>query len=196
VQSELAYLERLVKFAAFKVFLTRPVLSLADRYFRLRGQDDYEEVIGDSVRNIASLTTAKKLRKRCPAGMLALLLRRLEGFRPEHLEGRRAAGRVLLEELGDSVLCPGSKNAIHNFWAFPIVVNDPKRVMKALRDAGFDAATLRRSTTVRPPADRPKLDPVNTRLALERLIVLPCYEGMPEAALRRQAAVVRAAVGA
>ena len=65
----------------------------------------------------------------------------------------------------------------------------------ALRAAGFDGATLRRSATVAPPEDRPKLDPVAAREALAHLLVLPCYDGIPDKELQRLADVVRSTVG-
>ena len=63
-----------------------------------------------------------------------------------------------------------------------------------LDEHGFDAATLRRSTAIAPPDDRPELDPVNARTALSRLIVLPCYPGMPISALAREADVLKRTV--
>lgn len=195
VQSPRAFLKRIFKFASFKAFLTRPVMAAADRYFRWRGVD-YEEAVGDSVRGIASLGSARKIRQRPPAPMLALLRRRLLRFRPSDLGGGREAGSRLLAQLSGAVLCPGAKNAIHNFWTFPIVVDDPKRVMQALRQAGFDGATLRRSATVPAPGDRPELEPAVAREALAHLLVIPCYAGIPDAELRRQAQVIRDAVGA
>jgi hypothetical protein len=66
--------------------------------------------------------------------------------------------------------------------------------MAGLRGQGFDGAILRRSATVAPPEDRPKLTPVNARDALSKLVILPCYGGIPESELRRQADAVRGLV--
>jgi len=123
--------------------------------------------------------------------MLALLERRLTRFRSGDFAGRLAAGRVLAEALDGAVECPGLDNPVHNFWVFPILVDEPEAVMAALRREGFDGATLRRSATVAPPPDRPKLDPAIARAALARLVILPCYGAMPESELRRQAQLVR-----
>jgi dTDP-4-amino-4,6-dideoxygalactose transaminase len=126
--------------------------------------------------------------------MLAVLLRRLTRFRPSDFDGRIAAGQSLLAELGGAVTCPGTKNSIHNFWVFPIVVDDPKTLMQELRRQGFDGATLQRSAAVEPPEDRPKLAPVKARDALAKLVILPCYGGIPKSELRRQAEIVKSVV--
>jgi len=189
------YRNRLVKFAGLKLMTSRAVLGIVARFFRMRGED-YEDSVSDAVRNVARQGSSKKIRKRCDAPMLAVLQRRLTRHRPDDFSNRVEAGRFLLEELSDVVVCPGTRNPIHNFWVFPILVDDPESVMAALRGQGFDGATLRRSATVAPPADRPKLEPVKAKEALAKLVILPCYGGISKSELRRQAEVVRRAVQA
>ena len=193
IQSSRAYTVRLSKFAGLKLLTTRPILGLFTRSFRARGED-YEDALSDSVRNVAKMGSANKIRHRCSAGMLALLRRRLRRFRSEDFAPRVEAAQSLRRALGDSVVCPGSAHCIHSHWAFPILVEDPTGVMDALRRAGFDGATLRRSEAVAAPEDRPKLDPVTAREALAKLVVLPCYPEMSRSELERQAAVIRRAV--
>jgi perosamine synthetase len=106
------------------------------------------------------------------------------------------AAAILREELEGCLRLPAIEDAFHSHWAFPIVVDEPQRVLEALRSEGFDAATLGRSTTVAAPPDRPELDPMQARRTLEKLVVLPCYAAMPDAELRRQAAVIRRVVAA
>jgi dTDP-4-amino-4,6-dideoxygalactose transaminase len=195
VQRTRAYLKRLLKFAALKILTTRTVLGAVTRFFRMRGED-YEDSVSDAVRNVANLGSSKRIRIRCNAPMLAVLQRRLTRFRPTDFSDRIEAGRFLLEELGDTVVCPGTRNPIHNFWVFPILVDDPGKLMEGLRGQGFDGATLQRSATVAPPADRPKLTPVKARDALSKLVILPCYGGIPKSEMRRQAEVVRRIVQA
>ena len=168
-------------------------LGLFTRFFLSRKQD-YEDALSDSVRNIAPLGSLENIRKRCSAGLLALMTRRVERFSSEDFAPRVNAARILAEALGDCVVRPGTGNPIHNYWVFPILADQPEPLMAALRAAGFDAATLRRSQTVPAPEDRPKLDPVTARETLEKLVVLPCYPEMPRAELLRQAEVVRRTV--
>jgi perosamine synthetase len=189
------YLKRLLKFAGLKLLSFPAVLGSVTRFYQLRGED-YEDSISDAVRNVAPLGSSKRIRNRCGAPMLAVLNRRLTRFSPRDFADRIEAGRFLLEQLDGAVVCPGIRNPIHNFWVFPILVDDPQTLMAELRRQGFDGATLRRSATVAPPEDRPKLAPVNAREALSKLVILPCYGGIPKSELRRQAEVVRRLVGA
>ena len=195
VQATRTYAGRLVKFAVLKVVTSRAVLGVLTRALRAAGRD-YEDALAESVRGVARLGSEAQIRRRCPAAMLALLERRLLRFEPARFAPRIRAARRLLELLEGVVVCPGAGHPLHHFWAFPILVDDPGAVMHALRHAGFDAATLRRSATVAPPADRPRLDPVVAREALARLLVLPCHAGIPDRELRRLAAVIRRACAA
>jgi dTDP-4-amino-4,6-dideoxygalactose transaminase len=195
VQKTRPYLTRLLKFAGLKILTSRVVLGAVTRFFQMRGED-YEDSVSDAVRNVAPLGSSKRIRNRCSTPMLAVLQRRLTRFSPSDFSGRIEAGRFLLEELDGAVFCPGTRNPVHNFWVFPILVDDPQAVMAGLRREGFDGATLRRSATVAPPEDRPKLAPVKASDALSKLVILPCYGGIPESELRRQAKVVRSLVGA
>jgi dTDP-4-amino-4,6-dideoxygalactose transaminase len=195
VQKTRPYLTRLAKFAGLKILTSRVVLGAVTRFYQMRGED-YEDSVSDAVRNVAPLGSSKRIRNRCSAPMLAVLRRRLARFSPRDFSGRVAAGRFLLAELEGAVVCPATRNPIHNFWVFPILVDDPQVVMEGLRRQGFDGATLRRSATVAPPEDRPKLAPANAIEALSKLVILPCYGDIPESELRRQAHVVRSLVGA
>ncbi len=85
---------------------------------------------------------------------------------------------------------PAQANPVHDYWVFPILVDEPLRVIAALRRAGFDASNLPSSRAVAAPADRPKLEPVVARDALARLVVLPCQAAMPRAELAREARVL------
>jgi perosamine synthetase len=190
VQGARPYLKRLLKFAGLKVLSFPVVLGTVTRFFQMRGQD-YEDSISDAVRNVAPLGSSKRIRKRCSAPMLAVLQRRLTRSSPSDFSGRIEAGRFLLAQIDDAVVCPGTKNPIHNFWVFPILVDDPKAVIQGLRRQGFDGAILNRSATVAPPEDRPKLAPVRASDALSKLVILPCYGGIPKSELRRQAEAVR-----
>ena len=86
---------------------------------------------------------------------------------------------------------PGQGNAHHDYWVFPLLVSNPRRFIDALRQEGFDAADLPRSQHIAAPADRPSLEPVTAAGVMRDLIVVPCYESMPDSELVRQAAVIR-----
>jgi len=186
VQSERAYRARLARFAGLKLVTTRPVLGAANAVFRLRGRD-----YAGTARGAARTGTGKSVRRRPSAALLALLRRRLLRFHPAQHAARRTAARTLREALGDAVPLPGIANEDHSFWVFPVAPEDPAGVMARLRAAGFDAAPFARWTALAPPDDRPKLAPDVARETLRRLLILPCYPGMPRQELLRQAAIVR-----
>lgn len=191
IQSNGAYLKRCLKFALLKLVTSRPVLGLVGRIAKSTGKD-YEDPLSDAVRNVASLGSKKKLRQRPAAGMLALLERRLTQWHEGGLDERRAVGRRLQAMLGSQVRCPGAAAARHSYWVFPVLARNPRRLIQALRRAGFDAADLPRSQSVAAPPDRPELEPIAARDALKETVILPCYPGMPEHDLRRQAEIVNA----
>ena len=148
------------------------------------------------MRGVAKLGSTKKIRHQPSAALLALLERRLSHWRDDSHAPHEHAGKLMRRYLGDAVTCPGIGNTAHKYWVFPILAEDPPAMISALRNAGFDGANLPRSATVAPPKGRPDLDPATAREALAKLVILPCYPGMPTAELERQAEVVRTAAAA
>lgn len=188
-QSRGAFLVRVLKFAGLKVVTSRPVFALIHRFFRAGGKD-YEDSISNSVRGVATLGSNKQLRFQPSDAMLALLDRRLGLWRDGSLETRAGTGEELHRLLGDRVVQPAIANPIHTYWVFPILVDEPRKMIRKLRDAGFDGANLPRSEAVAAPDNRPELAPEIARDALAKLLILPCYPGMPHAELEREANLV------
>ena len=195
VQKGRNQLIRVLKFSALKAITSRVVFGLVFGLLRISGKN-FEDTVGDAVRGVAKLSSNKKLRFQPSAAMLALLARRLRTYRPETLSQRAQTGAALQSMLKGVVACPGAGNAHHTYWVFPIIVENPLEVIKRLRRAGFDGANLPRSQAVSAPEDRPGLEPETAKQALANLLVLPCYPGMSDAELRREADVVRAALAA
>jgi dTDP-4-amino-4,6-dideoxygalactose transaminase len=195
VQPDARQLKRVLQFAALKLATSRPVLGAIYKGFHASGRD-YEDALSESVRNVAPLKSDRQLRQRPSAGMLALMARRLGQFREGSLAGRAAKGRRLRELIGDAVVLPGQANAHHDYWVFPILVDEPRAFIERLRAAGFDGANLPRSQAVEAPGHAPEMAPKLAAQALSDLIVVPCYDSMPDAELARQAEVIRAAAAA
>jgi dTDP-4-amino-4,6-dideoxygalactose transaminase len=194
VQSTRDYAKRLLRFLVLKLGMTRPILALVHGYFERRGLE-FDQTIGNAVRNVASLGTSKRLRKRPPAAMLALLERRLRTFSPARLQARRAAGERLRSLLGRALEVPAAANPGHSYWAFTVLVEDPTAAMHPLRRAGFDASNMPRIRAVDAPPGRPDLTPVTAHAMLKHLLVLPCYALIPPSALKREAELVRQVAG-
>jgi dTDP-4-amino-4,6-dideoxygalactose transaminase len=190
VQPTSNQLGRALKFAALKLITARPVFSAINWGFGLFGRD-YEDTISDAVRGVAKLGSSKKLRFRPAAATLKLLLRRLRRWRDDTIAERTRIGERLRDYLGDAVPLPGTANAQHSYWVFPILAKEPLQLIAAMRREGFDAANLPRSQTVAAPEDRPELEPATAAQTLSELVVLPCYPGMPDSELKREAELVR-----
>ena len=60
-----------------------------------------------------------------------------------------------------------------------------------LREEGFDVGGLPRSQYITAPKDRPGLEPAMAAGMMRDLIVVPCYEAMPDSELVRQAGVIK-----
>ena len=184
---------RILQFAGLKLLTLPLVFGLVQRFYALTGRD-YEDAVAESVRNVAVLKKSKNLRFRCSAALAALLCRRLERFDTASLARRTEKGHRLKELLGDSLVLPGQANAHHDYWVFPTVVEDPLGFIAKLRRRGFDAANLPRSQAVAAPEDRPQLAPRAAAEMLSKLVILPCYEGLPDRELQRLAKLVRESV--
>lgn len=184
--------KRVLQFAGLKLITLPLVFGLVQRFFALTGRD-YEDAVAESVRNVAVLKKAKNLRFQCSTALVALLCRRLRRFDPASLERRAEKGRRLKALLGDSLALPGQANRHHDYWVFPAVVEEPLGFIAALRRQGFDAANLPRSQAVAAPDDRPQLEPKRAAALMSKLVILPCYEGLPDREMQRLAALVREA---
>ena len=190
VQKNLAQFKRILQFSALKIITSRWVMGLIFRFFDRRDQD-YEDAISDNVRNVAPLGKAKQRRYQPSAGMLALMRRRLNTFNEGSLEARAAMGRKLRDLLNGSVVLPAQGTGYHDYWVFPVLVDDPKAFIKRLRENGFDGADLPRSQAVPAPDYAEHLTPNIAAQMLADLVVVPCYPGMPDKEIQRQADLLR-----
>lgn len=190
VQPDKKHLKRILQFMGLKLVTSRLVLGAIYRYYHARGQD-YEDSLADRVRDVAPLKTAKNLRFQPSTAMLALLSRRLEEFDIQDIRVRTSKGETLRNLIGTSVAMPAQANAHHDYWVFPLLVDEPRKFIDGLRAEGFDAADLPRSQHIAAPKDRPELEPLTARDVMRDLVVIPCYDTMPDTELVRQAEVIR-----
>ena len=182
--------KRTLQFAALKFLALPLVFGCMQRFYAWRGKD-FEDSVSEKVRNVAKFKQAKSLRIRPSPALVALLCRRLATFQPATLARRAEKGRRLKELLADSLPLPGHGNAHHDYWVFPTVVEEPLRFIARLRRHGFDVAGLSRNQAVSAPADRPHLAPNTAGELLSKLVILPCYDDLPDRELQRLARLVR-----
>ena len=190
VQTDAKHMKRCLQFIGLKIVTARPVLAAIYRYYQRRGRD-YEDSLAERVRDVAPLKTAKNLRYQPSATLLALLNRRLRKFDGAAIGLRTSKGERLRDRLNGAVLLPAQANPHHDYWVFPLLVAHPQAFIDGLRAEGFDAADLPRSQHIAAPADRPALEPATAAAAMRDLIVVPCYDAMPDSEIDRQAEVIR-----
>jgi dTDP-4-amino-4,6-dideoxygalactose transaminase len=178
-----------LKHAALKAFSTRPVfhaMVLACRVARR----DYDHFINGSVRGFRQGHLLALIRRQPSVPLLAVLERRLRTYKTKRLARRTSKGELLARMLKDHVVCPGGEMSPHTHWVFPILVDDPERVIALLRESGFDATQGESLCVVAPPGNRPELDPSTARNTLPRIVFLPFYPEMPARAVRRMARIL------
>lgn len=190
VQPESRQRQRLWRFMALKIITTRPVLALMYRFYNARGRD-YQDDLANTVRDVVRLKTPRNLRCQPSATLLYLLNRRLSEFDMETIRARQAKGERLRDLIAGTTTLPAQANTHHDYWVFPLLVNEPRKFIDALRAAGFDAADQTRTQHIPAPQDRPELEPNFAAKSMRGLIVIPCYDAMPDSELARQADVIR-----
>ncbi|MHC4405107.1 MAG: DegT/DnrJ/EryC1/StrS family aminotransferase [Planctomycetota bacterium] len=189
VQSRRSYVRRLLKCTALKACSNRPLFKVVMGACRAMGRD-HDHMINGSVRGFPGPDFFDRIRQQPCGPLLALLRRRLRTFSQKRLADRTSKGELLVDMLKNEVVCPAAEAVPHTHWVFPILVDEPKRVISTLRAAGFDATQGESMCVVAPPADRPDLDPGDARDALSRIVFLPLYPEMSRRAVRRMAQVL------
>ncbi|TCJ34782.1 DegT/DnrJ/EryC1/StrS family aminotransferase [Parafrankia sp. BMG5.11] len=128
-------------------------------------------------------------RRPCPA-LARTVTRRLARFPANRLRRRAAAGEALAGALPPEVFRPGGAAEHHTYWLFPVIVDDPARVVEALRAAGVDAAPTTSQIGAVEPA------PPGARRVLTGLVFLPAYPELPAPRRDRFIAALTAELGA
>lgn len=133
---------------------------------------DHEQVLGKSVRGFAGSDLFPQIRRRPSRALLALLARRLERFDPRRIEKRRLTANALMDRLPEGNRL-GNDAYEHSHWVFPILSEEPDRLVKFLWARGFDGTRGQSSLVVVacPNADARK--PVKAIEAYGKLLYLP-----------------------
>ncbi len=193
IQTNRQQLKRVLKFMGLKAATSPSGLGAIHKYYKRRGKD-YEDSLANKVRDVAPLVTVDKMRMQCSALLLWMMNRRLYSYSEIDVLERKKKGEFLTSLLDQAARLPGQKNRHHDYWVYPILHAEPKTLIAALRENGFDAADLPRSQHIAAPADRPQLEPNTAARVMRDIVIVPCYADMPEAELRRQSDIINAIV--
>ncbi len=194
VQPSNAYFARLAKYAALKVLACRPVCGVFVGACRLAGCD-YDRRINRAARGFPGTELFAQIRQQPSAALLAVLERRLRRYDRSRWRQHTAKGVALAANLREFVDCPGSAVSPHTYWVFPMIAEEPERLIEHLARAGFDATQGQSLCVV--SSDRDAADhaaPVAAEL-LAKMVFLPFYPELPPQESQRLAASVRAFIG-
>jgi dTDP-4-amino-4,6-dideoxygalactose transaminase len=191
VQRRWSYFCRLMKYAGVKAISTRPGLSVSILAFRAAGAE-YDQVANHMARGFPGGGFFERIRHQPSAPLLAVLDRRLKNFDPRRFERRVRMGQRLADMLQGRFKIQGQATSGHSYWVFPILVDEPRRVISLLWKAGFDATQGASLWVVDPPESRPELEPASARRAVDKTVYLPLYTQMPMRALERMAQALMA----
>jgi perosamine synthetase len=185
-QGRRVYPRRAAKYAVLKAMSSRPVFSTIVRGCKLLGRD-YDRLVNGMVRGFAGTDFFERIRRRPSAPLLALLARRLAHFDSSRLAARARVARRVMGACEGTTLFPGSACTPHVHWLLPVLAAEPRQLIAALADQGFDATRGQSLTVVPAPLERPDIDPQTARAVMDRIVFLPCYAEMPSDAVARLA---------
>lgn len=190
-QTRRMFIARVLKYTMLKALLLRPMFTLFVAACRASGRS-HDDVINGAVRGFAGPDFIKRIRRRASYPLLALLRRRLTGFKHSSITARIASADFAISLLPD-VRRPGRRAVVHSHWVFPIQTPEPDVLMARLWKAGFDATRGASSLhVIEPPPGRPDSAPRTAAMAMCEVLYLPVYPGVPARALRRMASEIAA----
>lgn len=171
-QSRWVFLKRLWKYLFLKLLSYPSVFTLFALGCKAVGAS-HDAVISGSVRGFAGPGFFAKIRQQPSAPLLRLLERRFENFDRSTIAERAALARRVIDLLPD-LERPGNGAAVHTYWVFPVLHDDPERLIHHLWARGVDATRGASSLcVVEPPGDRPETEPAEARALFARLLYVP-----------------------
>jgi dTDP-4-amino-4,6-dideoxygalactose transaminase len=193
-QGPWSYLKRLAKYAALKALTCRPIGAMFAHTCRAIGCD-YDRWVNHAARGFPGDDFFTQIRRQASASLLALLERRLQRYDCQRWEQHTAKGKALAALLQEGVSCPGATAVPHTYWVFPILVEEPDRLMDGLARAGFDATQGHSLCVVAPPRDRPGQGAAAAETILTKVVFLPFYPELPGCESQRMAQTVLKVAG-
>ena len=180
--------KKVLKYIALKI-LSNPFIYgffiLACRFLKI----DYDKAIISSVRMVQDGCLFEAIRKKPSTSQLRYLLYRLISMKENHITRRKEVGDYLKNILKNCDI-HGYANPTHSYWLFPIRSSRREKLVKLLRDSGFDATF---TSTQLIPINEPDEDDnalVECEKYMSETIYLPVYETIPKKSLDKLARVV------
>jgi len=189
-QGELEHLARLLRFAAFKLLLSRALYPALVAVIRCSGRD-HDEVITGAARSFRKGDFFRRIRRRPSASLRRFVHDRIHRFQRDAIERRTDFAITLLASIPENLRFGGS-GSHHTHWVIPISVTDPEALRLHLLRGGIDATRAASSMApVPPPELRPELAPDLVRQAFAGILYLPGDPGMTESQRSRYLEILR-----
>ena len=180
--------KKVLKYIALKI-LSNPFIYgffiLICRFLRI----NYDKAIISTVRMVQDDSLLATIRKEPATSQLRYLLYRLTSMNENHIAQRKEVGDYVKNLLKNCDI-HGSANPTHSYWLFPIRSSRREKLVKLLRDSGFDATF---TSTQLIPINEPDEDDnalVECEKYMSETIYLPVYETMSKKSLDKLARVV------
>ena len=150
---------------------------------------NYDKAIISTVRMVQDDSLLEAIRKEPATSQLRYLLYRLASMKENHIYQRKEAGDYV-KNLLESCDIHGSANPTHSYWLFPIRSSRKEKLVKSLRESGFDATFT--STQLIPinENDKDSNALIECEKYMSETIYLPVYETMSKNSLDKLARVV------
>lgn len=186
VQRTSDYRRRLLTYAALKAASSPWPYGVIRRRGPRQG-----EANGNALRNFPGRDLLTEIRHQPCAALLETLHAGLMQFDERSIARRIEKATRLREALQGAVICPGADIHPHNYWVFPIIVDQPEDLLRALAFEAFDAIAAASMRAAPAPTGWPELTPRNASEIAPHMVYLPCYPELPDTEIDRMAAVVR-----
>jgi dTDP-4-amino-4,6-dideoxygalactose transaminase len=190
VQPEGQFRRRLLKYAMLKFLSARIIVRSVVGVYRAAGWD-YDRMINGSVRGFPGPDFWRRIRRQPASSLLGLLARRLQTYDFRRVQRRTRSGEFLRQQLAGAVALPGKDCLGRTHWVFPVMAENPQRLVAALLDGGFDATQGQSLCVVPAPTERAGLRALRAEEFLAKVVFLPIYPELPQAAVEKMAAIVR-----
>ncbi|XP_077994875.1 uncharacterized protein LOC144448486 [Glandiceps talaboti] len=189
-QSHSEYFKKVVKYSGVKII--GDTISESMTYFIIRLSKffhvDHNQYVVSLLRGFPKHFWVK-IRQQPSTAVLHMLHRRISGFHESCLQEGREKGDYVTGRLPSTAGAVGKKAFITNYWLFPILVQNPKEVIKELNVLGIDAVTgptqlkfiepYNGNNSIRHLNEAITHYPHEAKFLMDHLLYLPVHKNVP-----------------